>query len=119
MGRREILPLPELELGSIGHPARSQSLYRLRCPGFCSGYRAGINFLYQFWCIYNIFNKIEKCVLHNTFIKNYQLLLNLHEIGCSEFQISDNLQYRINKICGNVYGTRGRVVCGSINYFFL
>jgi hypothetical protein len=30
--RRRILPLPELELRSLGRSARSQSLYRLRCP---------------------------------------------------------------------------------------
>jgi hypothetical protein len=31
--KRKILPLPGLELRSLTHPARSQSLYRLRYPG--------------------------------------------------------------------------------------
>jgi hypothetical protein len=31
--RRKLLPLPELELRSIGRSARSQLLYRLRYPG--------------------------------------------------------------------------------------
>jgi hypothetical protein len=30
--KRIFLTLPELELGALGHPARSQSLYRLRYP---------------------------------------------------------------------------------------
>jgi hypothetical protein len=30
--RRKILPLLGLELRPLGRPARSQSLYRLRCP---------------------------------------------------------------------------------------
>jgi hypothetical protein len=32
--KRNFLPLPELELRPLGRPARSQSLYRLRYPGF-------------------------------------------------------------------------------------
>jgi hypothetical protein len=28
------LTLPELEIGPLGHPARNQSLYRLRHPGY-------------------------------------------------------------------------------------
>jgi hypothetical protein len=31
--RRKIFPLPGLEVRSLGRPARSQSLYRLRYPG--------------------------------------------------------------------------------------
>jgi hypothetical protein len=31
---RKFLTLPELELRPLGSPARSQSLYRLRYPGF-------------------------------------------------------------------------------------
>jgi hypothetical protein len=31
--KRKFLNLPRLELRSLGHPARSQSLYRLRYPG--------------------------------------------------------------------------------------
>jgi hypothetical protein len=31
--KRKFLPLPGLELGRLGRPARSQSLYRLRYPG--------------------------------------------------------------------------------------
>jgi hypothetical protein len=31
--RRKLLTLPRLELRSLGRPARSQSLYRLRYPG--------------------------------------------------------------------------------------
>jgi hypothetical protein len=33
MEKRKFLILPGLELRPIGHAARSQSLYRLRCPG--------------------------------------------------------------------------------------
>jgi hypothetical protein len=32
--KRKISPLPGLELQPVGRPARSQSLYRLRYPGF-------------------------------------------------------------------------------------
>jgi hypothetical protein len=35
---REILPLPGLELRSLGRPARSQLLYRIRYPGFQNNY---------------------------------------------------------------------------------
>jgi hypothetical protein len=38
--KRKFLTLPELELRHLGHPARSQSLYRLRYPsshGLCIG----------------------------------------------------------------------------------
>jgi hypothetical protein len=31
--KRKLLTLPELELRFLGRPARTQSLYRLRCPG--------------------------------------------------------------------------------------
>jgi hypothetical protein len=31
MGKRKFLTLPGLERRLLGHPARSQSLYRLRC----------------------------------------------------------------------------------------
>jgi hypothetical protein len=34
MERRKVLPLPGLELRPLDRPARSQSLYRLRYPGF-------------------------------------------------------------------------------------
>jgi hypothetical protein len=37
---RKFLTLPGLELRSLGHPARSQSLYRLRYPGSCSWYKS-------------------------------------------------------------------------------
>jgi hypothetical protein len=33
MGKRKFLPIPGLELRLLGHPARSQSLYRLSYPG--------------------------------------------------------------------------------------
>jgi hypothetical protein len=33
LGRREIFPLPGLELRPLGRPVRSQSLYRLCYPG--------------------------------------------------------------------------------------
>jgi hypothetical protein len=33
--KRKFLTLPELELRPLCHPARSQSLYRLRYPGSC------------------------------------------------------------------------------------
>jgi hypothetical protein len=32
--KRKLLTLPGLELGRLGGPARSQSLYRLRYPGY-------------------------------------------------------------------------------------
>jgi hypothetical protein len=32
--KRKLLTLPGLDLRSLSRPARSQSLYRLRCPGF-------------------------------------------------------------------------------------
>jgi hypothetical protein len=35
MEKRNFLALPELELGYLGRPARSGSLYLLRCPGKC------------------------------------------------------------------------------------
>jgi hypothetical protein len=36
--KRQFLPTPGLELGSLGRPARSQSLYRLSYPGsLCCG----------------------------------------------------------------------------------
>jgi hypothetical protein len=41
--RRKILPLTVVELGPLGRPARSQTLYRLRYPGsFSEGYIAPI-----------------------------------------------------------------------------
>jgi hypothetical protein len=33
MEKRKFLTLPRLELRPLGHPTRSQSLYRLRYPG--------------------------------------------------------------------------------------
>jgi hypothetical protein len=33
MEKRKLVPLPALELRSLGRPVRSQSLYRLRYPG--------------------------------------------------------------------------------------
>jgi hypothetical protein len=33
MEKKKFLPLPRLELRPLGHPASSQSLYRLRYPG--------------------------------------------------------------------------------------
>jgi hypothetical protein len=42
--KRKILPLPGLELCSLGRPARSQSLYRLRYPGSWKGAIGALKF---------------------------------------------------------------------------
>jgi hypothetical protein len=44
--RRKILPLPGLELRPLGRPARSQSLYRLRYPGYFSHTELNLNKMY-------------------------------------------------------------------------
>jgi hypothetical protein len=43
--KRKFLPLPGLELRFLGPPARSQSLYQLRYPGYYYYY-------YYYYCYY-------------------------------------------------------------------
>jgi hypothetical protein len=53
MERRKLLPLPRLELRSLGYPARSQLLYQLRYPG--SSLDVNIS-KYLFLILLNVYN---------------------------------------------------------------
>jgi hypothetical protein len=59
--KRKILILPGLELRPLGHPARSQGLYRLRYPKKVKQYFAFFNFkILYIWCKKN---QRENCLL--------------------------------------------------------
>jgi hypothetical protein len=76
MEKRKFLPLPRLELRPLGHPARSQSLYRLYYPGS------------HYWPYYLLFKVylMRKSVIRTTNIEWQSVHDELERSGRDKFE---------------------------------
>jgi hypothetical protein len=69
--KRKFLPPPRLELRSLGRPARSLSLYRLRSPGYYAYKYIHYSYLYSAIqnahavCLFHLSEVYERVVLQN------------------------------------------------------
>jgi hypothetical protein len=70
--RRKILPRPGLELRPLGRPARSQSLYRLRYPGFD---RIQCMLVVKFHAVCSRCHSFAECIVE-VIVITYSLLLD-------------------------------------------
>jgi hypothetical protein len=89
-GKEKILPLPGLELRSLGHEAHSQSFYRLRYPGSYYYY-----YYYYVCSIEQFFSELSKFIA-----------CIFSEFGISKCPVRSKMEKWMN----------GSVTCGNRSY---